>query len=87
MFIVFFVTRYNSKCMEHISEVAMKSTIQFINKFDSKNSLDTYLQSLIEKKDIQRKRPRSEEPEKKEFTFIYHIKINGVRKKVCKKVF
>ena len=87
MLIVFFVNRCNSKCTELISEDAMKSTIQFINKFDSKNALDTYLQSLIEKKDIQRKGPRSEEPKKKEFTFIYHIKINGVRKKVCKKVF
>ena len=73
--------------MELISEDAMKSTIQFINKFDSKNALDTYLQSLIEKKDIQREHPRSEEPKKNEFTFIYHIKKNGVKKKVCKKAF
>ena len=62
MLIVFFVNRCNSKGMEPISEDAMKSTLQFINKFDSKNALDTYLQSLIEKKDIQRKRPKSEEP-------------------------
>ena len=32
MLIVFFVNRCNSKCMELISEDAMKSTIQFINK-------------------------------------------------------
>ena len=77
--------------MELISEDVMKSTTQFVNKFDSKNALDTYLQSLIEKKNIQRKLPRSEEPKKKEFTFIYHIKINGVYlnviNKVCKKAF
>ena len=72
--------------MELISEDAMKSTILFINKFDSKNALDTYLQSLIEKKDIQRKRPRSEEPKKKEFTFIYHIKI-VLEKKCARKLF
>ena len=87
MIIVFFIYRCNSKCMELIFEDVMKSTTQFVNKFVSKNSLDTYLQSLIEKKDLKRKRPRSEEPKKKEFTFIYHIKVNGVRKKVCKKAF
>lgn len=73
--------------MELISEDVMQSTLRFVNKFDSKNAQDTYLQSLIEKKEIQRKRPRSEKPKKREFTFIYHIKTNGVKKKVCKKAF
>jgi hypothetical protein len=36
--------------MELVSEDVMKSTVQFVNKFDSKNAQDTYLQSLIEKK-------------------------------------
>ena len=87
MFIVFFIYRCDSKWMELISGDVMKSNTQFVNKFDSKNTLDTYLQSLNENKDIQRKCPRSEEPKKKEFTFIYHIRTNGVRKKVCKKAF
>ena len=73
--------------MEFISEDVMKSTKQLFNKFYSKDALDTYLHSLIEKKDTQRKRRRSEEPKKKEFTFIYHIKINNFRKKVYKKAF
>ncbi|XP_065672454.1 uncharacterized protein LOC136090189 [Hydra vulgaris] len=79
--------RCSSKCMELVSEDVMKSTIQFVNKFDSKNALDTYLQSLIEKKEIERRRFRSEKPKKKEFSFIYHTNIEGVRKKVCKKAF
>ena len=40
-----------------MSEDVMKSTTQFVNKFDNKNALDTYLQSFIEKKGIQKKGP------------------------------
>lgn len=47
----------------------------------------TYLQALIEKKEIQRKRPRSEEPKKREFTFIYYIKLDEVKKKCARKHF
>ena len=82
MFIAFFIYGCNSKCMELISEDVMKSSTTFVNKFGSKNAPDTYLQSFIGKKDVKRKRPRYEDPKKKEFTFIYHIKINGVRKVV-----
>ena len=41
MFIIFFIYRCNSKSMELISEDVMKSTTQFVNKFDSENALDT----------------------------------------------
>lgn len=73
--------------MQDISEDVRQSTIHFVNNFDSKNAQDTYLQTLIEKREIQRKRPRSEEPKKREFTYIYHFKIKGVKTKVCKKAF
>lgn len=73
--------------MELISEDVMQSTIRFVNNFDSKNAQDKYMQTLIEKKELHRKRPRSAEPKKREFTFIYHIKIEGVRRKVCKIAF
>ena len=71
-----------------MSEDVMKSTTQFVNKFYRKNTLDTYLQSLIEKKDIYRKCPLKNLRKKNlPCYYLYHIKINGVRKKVCKKAF
>lgn len=73
--------------METISEDNIQSSIRFINNFDSKNAQDTYLQALIEKQEIHRKRPRSEVPKNRQFTFKYHIKIEGAKLKVCKKAF
>lgn len=87
LLIVGFIYRCNLKCMQDISEDVRQSIIHFVNNFDSKNAQDTYLQTLIEKREIQRKRPRSEGPKKREFTYIYHIKIKGVKNKVCKKAF
>ncbi|CAH1106461.1 unnamed protein product [Psylliodes chrysocephalus] len=79
--------RCKLKCMKTISEDNIQSSICFINNFDSKNVQDTYLQALIEKQEIHRKRPKSEVPKNRQFTFKYHIKIEGGKLEVCKKAF
>lgn len=78
------------KCLENINENIRKQIFEKFRSFDTKNEQDAYLQGLIEAKPVQRKRPRTEDPQKSKShssTYVYWISHSEGKQKVCKDAF
>ena len=78
-----------NKCCENYSELDRSALLASLHQFDDKNSQDSYLQGMIERTPIKRSR-KSQTTNKhidRPHNFLFHVSLNGVRKKVCKKAF
>lgn len=97
------ICKCKAKCYLHIDDDNKNLIWNNFYKLDTKNTQDTYLHALIESRPIVRRRPKKPEnqddvcsennhetpeiPFKKNHSFVYNVKINGVFKPVCKNIF
>lgn len=97
----------NFKCSSIINQLVIDQTWNNFYSLENKNIQDTYLQTLIEVKNIQRRRKKNREdnvdcdnlvdesvdknvlilPFKRNHSYLYNLKVNGILKPVCKSVF
>lgn len=77
------------KCHSEISQNIIDDIWHKFYSLESKDLQDTYLQTLIEVEEIGRRRKKTQEPLpfKRNVTYIYNIKADGVLKAVCKSCF
>lgn len=78
------------KCFTKVTEDEQKELIDKMNKFDTKDTQDTFLQSLMEHRNSRRHRPRVKDLQlarPKTYSFSFFVTPNGKKIKVCKKAF
>lgn len=89
----------NIKCSSNINAQTINEVWDYFYSLENKNSQDTYIQTLIEIKEVKRRRKQKDPGEKigddnddedklkRNHSYKYNLKIGGVLKNVCKNVF
>lgn len=75
------------KCFSKYNDNEKSEIIENINKMKNKNEQDIYLQGLMDSYLVKRKRPRKDDPKRRDMSFTYFVKTANKREKVCKKAF
>lgn len=75
------------KCFLKISSENHESILKTLNDFETKTEQDVFLQGLLTKTDVQRKRPRTDNPKSRACNALYSVLCDGTKHKVCKKAF
>lgn len=76
------------KCYSKITDEFKFQAFHELYSLSTKNEQDIFLQSLLQVKDIKKRRPRLLENNKRRLcSFNYFIKVHDAKKRVCKKLF
>lgn len=76
-----------NKCTEKFNANERELCLKNLFKIPSKNEQDMFLMGLIDHKPPARRRSKSEQPLKRDSTFVYHVNKSSERICVCKKAF
>lgn len=85
-----------AKCFRMIDQTVIENNWTYFYSIENKNSQDTYIQTLIESREVKRRKKveqdnavpdQGEQNFKRNHTFLYNVKINGALQHVCKQVF
>lgn len=75
------------KCFLKFSDTDKISILQTLHDFERKTEQDVFLQGLLTKVDVRRKRPRTDNPKSRACNILYSVFCDGQKHKVCKKAF
>lgn len=93
------ICKCSAKCSININEKVIDDNWNYFHSLQSKNSQDAYIQTLVEVKEVKRRKKvglglqnpelesDNEQTFKRNHTYLYSLKINGVLNHVCKNVF
>jgi hypothetical protein len=77
----------NLKCFNSISKDNQLDILTNFLNIPTKNQQDLFLQGLIECCDVKRHRNRKNSNSERNKSFIYHVMVGDVRKKICRQAF